>query len=170
MAEVAAGGALIGVDKIMQGEWKNGFAVVRPPGHHSGFRNVINGFCIYNNVAIAVKYLKESTFQIYSEYKVERILIFDWDIHHGDGTQHIFREEEGVLFISLHRFDRGLFYPGESGDYHNVGQGVAEGKHINIPWNTIDDKFQPYEDNPGDNEYIYVFERVLAPIIKKFAP
>lgn len=79
------------------------------------------------------------------------MLVFDWDIHHGDGTQHIFREQEGVLFVSLHRFDRGLYYPGESGDYRNIGVGKAEGMHINVPWNTVDSTFQSYSSTPGDN-------------------
>ncbi len=67
----------------MKGDWRNGFAVIRPPGHHSGGRNTMNGFCIFNNVAIAARYLQ-------SRYNLKKVAIFDWDIHHGDGTQYIF--------------------------------------------------------------------------------
>ncbi len=83
IARLAVGGLLDAIDKIMSGEWKNGFAVIRPPGHHSGARHTINGFCVYNNVAIGAKYLVE-------RYKRKRVAIVDWDVHHGDGTQHVF--------------------------------------------------------------------------------
>jgi acetoin utilization deacetylase AcuC-like enzyme len=104
-SNLAVGGVLVGIDNIISKRWRNAFAVVRPPGHHSGARNVINGFCIYNNVAIGVKYLR-------NKYNLKKIAIFDWDVHHGDGTQHILREDPDTLFISLHRHDNGTFYPG----------------------------------------------------------
>jgi acetoin utilization deacetylase AcuC-like enzyme len=83
-SHLAVGGVLAGVDNIMNKRWRNAFAVVRPPGHHSGVKNVISGFCIYNNVAIGVHYLRK-------KYNKVKIAIFDWDVHHGDGTQHVFR-------------------------------------------------------------------------------
>lgn len=162
-SHLAVGGVIEGLDKIQEGKWRNAFAIVRPPGHHSGARNTINGFCVYNNVAIGIEYLR-------TKYNVKRIAVFDWDVHHGDGTQHIFREDPNLLFISLHRFDRGCFYPGDSGAHTNVGSGPAEGFQINVPWNTQNEKYRPYDLTPGSNEYIYIFERALYPIIKEFKP
>jgi histone deacetylase 6 len=83
-SHLAVGGVIEGIDNIVSGRWKNAFAIVRPPGHHSGSRNTINGFCVYNNVAIGIEYLRR-------KHKFNRIAVFDWDVHHGDGTQHIFR-------------------------------------------------------------------------------
>jgi len=74
---------LLALDKIIQGQWKNGYSIIRPPGHHSGYRNTINGFCIFNNVAIGAKYLQKV-------HGIKKIAIFDFDIHHGDGTQAVF--------------------------------------------------------------------------------
>lgn len=99
-AYLGAGAVVQAVDKVMEKSWKNAFCIVRPPGHHSGEAKVCTGFCFFNNVAIAARYLQK-------EYNTERILIFDWDIHHGDGTQHIFKEDPSVLFVSLHRHDNG---------------------------------------------------------------
>lgn len=99
----------------MEEKWENGFAVIRPPGHHSGAKNTINGFCIYNNVAIGANYILQ-------KWKKNKVAIIDWDIHHGDGTQHIMQQNEDVLFVSLHRYDRGTFYPaGDEGHYVNNG-------------------------------------------------
>jgi acetoin utilization deacetylase AcuC-like enzyme len=81
-ARIATGCLLEGIDKLMEGKWENGFAVIRPPGHHSGGKNTINGFCIYNSVAIGANYIIE-------KWKKQRVAIIDWDVHHGDGTQHI---------------------------------------------------------------------------------
>ena len=107
---------------------------MRPPGHHSAARNVINGFCVYNNVAIGVRHLR-------TKHNFKKIAVFDWDVHHGDGTQFVLEEDPELLFISLHRYDRGSFYPGESGSWHNNGKGAAKGKQINIGWNTGDSKY-----------------------------
>jgi acetoin utilization deacetylase AcuC-like enzyme len=82
-SHLAVGGVIEGLDKIVSGRWKNAFAIVRPPGHHSGAKDTIYRFCVYNNVAIGIKYLRR-------KHKFKRIAVYDWDVHHGYGTQHIF--------------------------------------------------------------------------------
>ena len=100
------------------------------------------------------------------------MVIFDWDVHHGDGTQSIFLEDPDVLFISIHRYDRGTFYPA-SEDGHVSCQGSEKGKGftVNICLDFVDKKFREYKfQSPGDNEYIYIFHRIIEPIIKDFNP
>jgi histone deacetylase 6 len=103
-ARISTGGVLEGIDRVMDGSWKNGFAIIRPPGHHSGGRSTINGFCIFNNVAVGARYVQK-------KYSVKKVLILDYDIHQGDGTFHVFINEPSVLFLSVHRHDRGAYYP-----------------------------------------------------------
>ena len=103
------------IDHVMTSKWDSAFAAIRPPGHHANIEDdKLNGFCIYNNVAIAAKYAQ-------SKYGVKRVLIYDWDVHHGDSTQKQFFEDDSILFISLHKFNKGYFYPGKSGDEKNIG-------------------------------------------------
>lgn len=83
IAKLALGGLLDGIDSVVKGQWKNGFAVIRPPGHHAGHRHTITGFCIFNNVAVGARYIQET-------HKLAKVAIVDWDVHHGDGTQHVF--------------------------------------------------------------------------------
>lgn len=165
IARLSAGGVLEGLDHVMSGRWTNGFSIIRPPGHHSGGRNTINGFCIFNNVAIGAKYLQ-------NKYGVKKIAILDYDIHHGDGTQHIFNEDPNVLFISVHRYDHGSYYPaGDGANYLNCGQGAAVGTKVNIPLNYVDKKRKTYSfQAPGDNEYIYIYNRIIDPILREFNP
>ena len=158
-ARKALRGAKVITDKIMEGEWESGYGLLRPPGHHAAVENKICGFCIFSTVALTAKYAKE-------KYRLKRILIFDWDVHHGDSTQKFLNEDSNILFISLHRFDKGSFYPGPSGSLENIGKGKGEGYNLNLPWDR-DDGALPIA---GDSEYIYVFERVLYPIIQKFNP
>ncbi|CAD8186231.1 unnamed protein product [Paramecium octaurelia] len=148
---------LEGVDKILKAEWRNAFCSVRPPGHHSGHLTKPNGFCVYNNVAVAAKYARE-------KYNVNKIVIFDWDVHHCDGTESIFYEDPHTLVISIHRYDNGSFYPG-SGDPVKIGEKDAKHKNINVGWN-VKDK----ETAPGYDDYVYAFDRLLGPIIKDFGP
>ncbi|CAK82939.1 unnamed protein product (macronuclear) [Paramecium tetraurelia] len=151
---------LEGVDKILKAEWRNGFCSVRPPGHHSGHKNKPNGFCVYNNVAVAAKYAR-------AKYNVNKIVIFDWDVHHCDGTESIFYEDPNTLVISIHRYDGGSFYPG-SGDPVKIGRKDAEYKNINVGWNVgwnVKDN-----DAPGYDDYVYAYDRLLGPIIKEFGP
>ena len=119
---------------------------MRPPGHHSGYRHTLNGFCIFNSAAIAARYAQK-------RHGAKKVVIFDYDVHHGDGTQRIFDKDNSVLFISIHRHDRGSFYPaGDAGFYANCGEGEAEGTKVNLPWNHIDEKYCSYPfQAQGDN-------------------
>lgn len=108
IARLSAGGVLEGIDRVMGGSWRNGFALIRPPGHHSGVRNTINGFCVFNNVAVGARYVQR-------KYGLKRVAILDYDIHQGDGTHRIFSNDPSVLFISVHRHDRGAYYPSGAG-------------------------------------------------------
>ena len=105
---------------VWNGTVRNGFAVVRPPGHHAE-PDAAMGFCIYNNVAVTAMYLR-------SQLGVGKVAIIDWDVHHGNGTQRAFWNDPNVLFVSLHRYDGGAFYPGttEAG-VESVGGDGAEG-------------------------------------------
>jgi len=157
-AYMAVGILIEAIDRMNKNEWGRALALVRPPGHHVGVLEKPNGFCVFNNVAIAAQYLIMK-----SGYK--KVLIFDWDVHHGDGTQELFYTNDQVLLISIHRYDNATFYPAhQQADVSYVGDEKGKGFNINIPWNILPDQTATTDD------YIYVFERVLAPIIKSFAP
>lgn len=122
-ALMAVGSTVALAKAIARGTVENGFAVVRPPGHHAEHNHPM-GFCIYNNVAVAAKSL------LGASLGVQRILVLDWDVHHGNGTQNTFIDDPNVLFISLHRHDNGKFYPHNSlADMHTVGSGPAAGRY-----------------------------------------
>jgi acetoin utilization deacetylase AcuC-like enzyme len=145
---LAVGGFLHLLDSIAAKESRNGFALVRPPGHHA-LRNRAMGFCLFNTMAVGAEYLKRT-------HGAKRILIMDWDVHHGNGTQDAFYEDPAVLFISTHQFP---FYPG-SGAVSEVGLGAGEGYTINVP----------LPAGCADAEYLQVFEQVVVPAAEKFAP
>lgn len=145
---LAAGGFLTVLDAIAAGEFNNGFALVRPPGHHALSEHAM-GFCLFNTMAIGAEYLKRV-------HGAKRILIMDWDVHHGNGTQDAFFEDSSVLFISTHQFP---FYPG-SGAVNEVGAGAGEGYTINVP----------LPAGCGDAEYLQVFQEVVVPAAETFAP
>ncbi|KYO46576.1 histone deacetylase 4 isoform D [Alligator mississippiensis] len=141
--------------KVASGELKNGFAVIRPPGHHAE-ESTAMGFCFFNSVAIAAKLLQQ-------KLNVGKILIVDWDIHHGNGTQQAFYSDPSVLYISLHRYDNGNFFPG-SGAPEEVGSGMGVGYNINIAWTGgVDPPI-------GDVEYLTAFRTVVMPIANEFSP
>uniref|UniRef100_A0A663F0U8 Histone deacetylase n=1 Tax=Aquila chrysaetos chrysaetos TaxID=223781 RepID=A0A663F0U8_AQUCH len=141
--------------KVAAGEIKNGFAVIRPPGHHAE-ESTAMGFCFFNSVAISAKLLQQ-------KLSVGRILIVDWDIHHGNGTQQAFYSDPDVLYISLHRYDDGNFFPG-SGAPEEVGSGMGVGYNINIAWTGgVDPPI-------GDVEYLTAFRTVVMPIANEFSP
>ena len=154
-ARIAISSVNLCVDKVLKNEWKNAYALIRPPGHHSGHHTTINGFCVFNNVAIATKYAQRL-------YNVKKILIFDWDIHHGDGTEHIFYKDPSVLYASIHRYENGHFYPNH-GSSDRIGEGEGKGYNINIGWDVG-------EETVTNDDYIYVFERILMPIFREFEP
>lgn len=121
VARLAAGAAVAAVDDVMQGEGRNAFALVRPPGHHATPTDAM-GFCLFNNAAIAARYAQ-------ARYGVERVLIIDWDVHHGNGTQDIFYEDPTVFYFSSHQYP---YYPG-TGSQLERGEGKGEGYTLNIP-------------------------------------
>uniref|UniRef100_A0A8C4QWM2 Histone deacetylase n=1 Tax=Eptatretus burgeri TaxID=7764 RepID=A0A8C4QWM2_EPTBU len=141
--------------KVASGELKNGFAIVRPPGHHAE-ESLAMGFCFFNSIAIAAKLLQQ-------KLSVKKIAIVDWDIHHGNGTQQAFYKDPNVLYISLHRYDDGNFFPG-SGAISEVGSGSGEGFTVNVAWTGgIDPPM-------GDAEYLAAFRSVVMPITSEFDP
>jgi acetoin utilization deacetylase AcuC-like enzyme len=145
---LAVGGFLRLLDTIAGGENRNGFALVRPPGHHA-LQNRAMGFCLFNTIAIGANYLKR-------RYGAKRILIMDWDVHHGNGTQDAFYDDPSVLFISTHQFP---YYPG-TGAVNEVGAGAGEGFTVNIP----------LPAGCGDAEYLQVFNDIVLPSAEKFEP
>ncbi|KAJ8416699.1 hypothetical protein AAFF_G00325770 [Aldrovandia affinis] len=154
-ARLAVGSVVELVFKVASGELKNGFAVVRPPGHHAE-ENTPMGFCYFNSVAIATRLLQQ-------RLNVNKILIVDWDVHHGNGTQQAFYSDPSVLYLSLHRYDDGNFFPG-SGAPDEVGSGPGEGFTVNVA-------FTGGLDPPmGDAEYLAAFRTVVMPIAHEFAP
>ncbi|XP_029428260.1 histone deacetylase 5 isoform X4 [Rhinatrema bivittatum] len=141
--------------KVAAGELKNGFAVIRPPGHHAEESSAM-GFCFFNSIAITAKLLQQ-------KLNVGKILIVDWDIHHGNGTQQAFYSDPNVLYISLHRYDNGNFFPG-SGAPEEVGTGMGVGYNVNIAWTGgVDPPI-------GDVEYLSAFRTVVMPIAEEFSP
>jgi acetoin utilization deacetylase AcuC-like enzyme len=146
-ALLAAGGAIRAAKAVIEGEVDNAFAMVRPPGHHAKPYTGA-GFCYLNNMAIMVKWLLRNGFK--------RILILDWDAHHGDGTQEIFYEDDRVLFISTHQMP---LYPG-TGYPDEVGKGKGEGYTINVP----------LPPGTSDEEYLMVFDGIIEPVAREFQP
>ena len=144
----AAGGLIRAVEAVMGGEVASAFALVRPPGHHATSRYA-KGFCLFNNIAIATKYALD-------KYKLERLLIIDFDVHHGNGTQGTFYDNPRVMYISTHEYP---FYPG-TGSLEETGSGAAEGTNINIP----------LPAGCGDEEYLKVFEQIIVPAARRFKP
>ena len=144
----AAGGLLVAVEEVMNGEVDNAFALVRPPGHHA-IHDRAMGFCIFNNVAIAAKFAL-------SKFSLNRVLIADFDVHHGNGTQDAFYADPRVLYFSTHQYP---FYPG-TGWMDETGTDEGEGTTVNFPmaagW--------------GDEEYLRAFNEVLVPVARRFQP
>uniref|UniRef100_A0A8C9TY05 Histone deacetylase n=1 Tax=Scleropages formosus TaxID=113540 RepID=A0A8C9TY05_SCLFO len=154
-ARLAVGSVLELVFKVASGELRNGFAVVRPPGHHAEESSPM-GFCYFNTVAIAAKLLQQ-------RLNVGKILIVDWDVHHGNGTQQAFYSDPSVLYLSLHRYDDGNFFPG-SGAADEVGSGPGEGFTVNVAFTG------GLHPPMGDVEYLLAFRTVVMPIASEFAP
>jgi histone deacetylase 6 len=134
------------------------FALVRPPGHHASC-GAARGFCFFNNVAVAAKVA------IRDNPHINKVAIFDWDVHYGDGTSEVFYSDPNVLYCSIHRYDNGTFYPvNTQGNFDKIGEGAGTGFNIQFPFNK-----EPNED-VGDNEYIFAFETVFYPRIRQFDP
>jgi acetoin utilization deacetylase AcuC-like enzyme len=143
---LAAGAAVELTERILSGEARNGFALVRPPGHHAE-RTHAMGFCLFNNVAVAAEAARQ---------QVERVLVVDWDVHHGNGTQAAFLARSDVLFMSAHQWP---LYPG-SGAAREVGHGEGVGYTVNCP----------LPPGQGDGDYGAVFERLFLPVARAFRP
>lgn len=146
-ALLAAGGALCAADAVLSGEAKNAFALVRPPGHHAR-QGTGAGFCYLNNIAIMVRHVQARG--------IRRVMILDWDAHHGDGTQQIFYDDPSVLFTSIHQSP---FYPG-TGSIDEIGAGEGMGFTANMP----------VPAGTGDECYHYLFDHVIAPLAEEFSP
>jgi acetoin utilization deacetylase AcuC-like enzyme len=147
-AKIAAGGLCVLVDAVCSGQMRNGFALVRPPGHHAEAGKGM-GFCIYNNVAIAARYAQKKGF-------AEKVLIVDWDLHHGNGTQHAFESDSSVLYFSSHQYP---YYPG-TGRPEEVGVGSGKGYTVNVP----------LPGGQGDEDFVHVYQEILEPIATQFRP
>lgn len=145
---LAVGALTTGVDLLFDKKINNAFALVRPPGHHAE-KDTSKGFCIFNNVALAAHHAIKS-------HGTERILIVDWDVHHGNGTQDSFYDTDKVLYISIHQSS---LYPG-TGNLHETGTGKGEGYTINIP----------LPGGQGDLEYANIFNTLILPITDQFKP
>ena len=147
-ALLAAGGLVTLVEAVMEGVVDNGFALVRPPGHHAEHDRAM-GFCLFNNVAVAARVLRQ-------RYGLERVLIMDWDLHHGNGTQHSFYDDPVVLYISTHQYP---YYPG-TGAADEIGREAGAGFTVNVPLRA----------GSGDSEFVEVFTHVVEPIARQFRP
>ena len=144
----AAGGAIVAVESVIRRKVDYAFAMVRPPGHHATCWHAM-GFCLFNNIAIAAKYARK-------HLHIDRILIVDFDVHHGNGTQDAFYTDPHVLYFSTHQHP---LYPG-TGSVHEIGAKAGEGYTVNVPM----------LPGCGDDEYQAVFEDILAPLARRFNP
>lgn len=148
-AEVAAGTAIAAVEAVVAGRCSSAFALVRPPGHHAEPVRA-RGFCLFNNVAVAAAHAQAAL-------GCKRVLIVDWDAHHGNGTQDIFWADPDVLFFDTHR--AAPFYPG-SGDMHEIGAGLGQGTTVNVP----------VPGGAGDTALLEAFRKILVPAAEWYKP
>lgn len=147
-AVLAAGAVLTAIDAVLHKHVDATFCAVRPPGHHAE-RDRAMGFCLFNNVAIGAHYAQRT-------HGIERVAILDWDVHHGNGTQHIFEEDPTVFYISLHQYP---FYPG-TGARNERGIGKGDGYTLNIP----------LPAGTGEQRYLQAFDEEIVPALRTFAP
>jgi acetoin utilization deacetylase AcuC-like enzyme len=147
VALLSAGAAVDAVERVMGGSHTRAFALSRPPGHHAE-RDRAMGFCLFNNVAVAAAHART--------LGAKRVGIVDYDVHHGNGTQHIFEHDPDVLYVSTHQYP---FYPG-TGDAHEIGYGAGQGRTVNLP----------LEVGSTDQDYRLVFDEVVVPVLRQFKP
>jgi acetoin utilization deacetylase AcuC-like enzyme len=143
----ASGGVLDACRNVLAGDWSNAFVAIRPPGHHAEEDHAM-GFCLFNNVAVAARWLRANG--------IARVAIVDFDVHHGNGTQHSFERDASVFYASLHQYPH---YPG-TGAASERGLGEGRGATLNLPQSA----------GTGDREWLGDFERVLVPALEDFAP
>jgi len=149
IARLSAGGTMAAVAAVMEGRVRRAYALVRPPGHHAMSDRGM-GFCVYGNAVVAARYAQQA-------HGARKVLVLDWDVHHGNGTQDAFWRDDSVLFLSLHQDD--LFPPGW-GAVDAVGEGPGEGFTVNIP----------LPAGTGNAGYALAYERIVAPVVRQFAP
>jgi acetoin utilization deacetylase AcuC-like enzyme len=147
-AKLAAGGFLNLLELIQDGVLENGIALVRPPGHHAESNHAM-GFCIFNNIAIGAQ-------NLIKKFGLKKILIVDWDLHHGNGTQHSFYENPQILYFSTHQFP---YYPG-TGNFNEFGSEKGRGFTVNVPLHA----------GFGDEDFIAIFKKILMPVAQEFSP
>jgi acetoin utilization deacetylase AcuC-like enzyme len=148
-AKLAAGAGLVAVESVASGEQDSSFVAVRPPGHHA-LADKPMGFCLFNNVAIAARHAQETL-------KAKRVLIIDWDVHHGNGTQAMFYDDPSVMFCSFHQYP---FWPPDSGWYTEDGSGEGRGYNMNVP----------LPKGTGDRGYFAAFDQLIKPVCHEYAP
>jgi acetoin utilization deacetylase AcuC-like enzyme len=148
VALLAAGAPLVLADEVVAGRLDNALALIRPPGHHAERRMAL-GFCLFNNVAILARYLQK-------RHGIDKVLILDWDVHHGNGTQHTFEEDPSVMYVSTHQYP---FYPG-TGAHYETGIGRGEGATLNCPMPA----------GSTDDDYERAFIETILPAINRFRP
>lgn len=148
VATLAVGAALALADEVCAGRSTNGFALLRPPGHHAEHATAL-GFCLFNNIAILARYLQR-------RYGLDKIAIVDWDVHHGNGTQHCFEEDPSVLYVSLHQYP---YYPG-TGSADETGRGRGRGATLNCPMPA----------GATDTAYELAFSEQVLPRLALFKP
>ncbi|KAG4065894.1 hypothetical protein HA402_012572 [Bradysia odoriphaga] len=154
LSMLAVGCAVELVDKILLGEVQNGMAIIRPPGHHA-MESQFDGFCFFNNVAIAAQHA-------INNHGMNRILIVDFDVHHGNGTQQLFYDDPRVLYFSIHRFDYGTFFPGlRESDFDYVGEGRGTGFNFNVALN---------KGGMTNSDYLAIWQQILLPVATEFQP
>jgi len=144
----AAGAVLTGIDMIEDGKADNAFALVRPPGHHAEYARAM-GFCLFNNIAIGARYLSK-------RFGLGRVLIVDWDIHHGNGTQNAFYDSAEILYFSTHQYP---YYPG-SGGFDETGEKTGRGFTVNVP----------LSGGQGESDYLKIFQDILGPVAAAYRP
>ena len=147
-ARLAVGGLFQAVEAVAKGEVGSAFALVRPPGHHAEQDRAM-GFCLFNNVALAAHYARR-------RLGLRRVLIVDWDLHHGNGTQHAFWSQGEVLYFSTHQYP---YYPG-TGAVEEVGEGAGRGATVNVP----------LAPGAGDADFLHIYWELLAPVVRSFGP
>ncbi|RUS84060.1 hypothetical protein EGW08_008172 [Elysia chlorotica] len=153
-AKLSLGGVIDLIDAVVSDKVRNGMAIVRPPGHHA-MKEEYCGYCYLGNVSIAAQLML-------NKYDLKRILVLDWDVHHGQGTQYMFYDDPRVLFVSIHRYEHGREWPHlREGDYDFTGEGTGKGYNINVPLNEI---------GCDNSDYLAIMFNLLLPIFYQFDP